>query len=64
MRVKCRCHDWLQMDFCSSTRIHEDQEGISAVTSYQMEIPVDFVDILLTQKTQCVAAVSDRPIIA
>jgi hypothetical protein len=52
------------MDFCSSTRIHEDQEGISAVTSYQMEILVDFVDILLTQKTQCVAAVSDRPIIA
>ncbi len=45
MRVKCRCHDWLQMDFCSSTRIHEDQEGISAVTSYQMEILVDFVDI-------------------
>ena len=33
------------MDFCSSTRIHEDQEGISAVTSYQMEILVDFVDI-------------------
>jgi hypothetical protein len=44
MRVKYRCHDWLQVDFCSSTRIHEDQEGISAVTSYQMEIPVDFVD--------------------